>query len=371
MTIRPLERDDLDDVVGLYASVMRPEGAPMDKLRHWFEQSAFDHPWADPEIPSLVAVNDRNSVEGFLVSHARRLRIDGRPARLACSGQLVAHPVARRRAAGARLLRTYMKGPQDLTITDGATETVRAVWERLGGELAHPQSIDWWRPLRLGSLAGSSWAARGGRSRPSRTGLAAARAGDALASLLPDRWLARAANASPAEDARAPAAARLEPLTADSLVSTLPSVVKSLRLHPDYDRGFFSWLLDELAAARDDELRARLVQGPDGGVLGWFVYYLVPGGISPAISVAAGDEASCAGVLDALLDDARAGGAAALRGRLEPRLVAPAAARGCLFRYAGQALVHARDPAVVALATSRHALLTRLEGEWWMNPHLF
>jgi hypothetical protein len=113
-----------------------------------------------------------------------------------------------------------------------------------------------------------------------------------------------------------------------------------------------------------------LVRDPDGRALGWFVHYLVPGGISPAISVAAPDESSSGAVLDALFDDARAGGAAAVRGRLEPRLVAPAAARGCLFRYAGQALVHGRDPAVVALSTSRHALLTRLEGEWWMGPHL-
>ena len=79
---------------------------------------------------------------------------------------------------------------------------------------------------------------------------------------------------------------------------------------------------------------------------------------------------SAGAVLDALLDDARAGRAAGLRGRLEPLLVAPVAARGCFLRYVGMALVHARDPRLVALATSRHALLTRLDGEWWMGPHL-
>lgn len=371
MSVRPLERDDLDQAVRLYASVMRPEGAPMERLRAWFEASALDHPWADPEIPSLVSVGEEGTIEALLVSHVRRLRIEDRPARLACSGQLVASPQARRRAAGARLLRTYMKGPQDLTITDGATETVRAVWELLGGELAHPQSIDWWRPLRLGSLASSPWVTRRGRSRPSRAAVAAGRAGDALAGLLPDRWLAHAANAGTTVGARTVTPSRLEPLTAEALVEAAPKVGRALRVVPAYDLGFSQWLLDELVKARPDELRALMVRGPDDEVVGWFVYYLVPGGVSPVIAVAAGSEAASAGVMDALIEDARSGGAAAVRGRLEPRLVAPAAARGCLFRFAGQALVQGRDPALVTLATSRHALLTRLEGEWWMNPHLF
>ncbi|MGH2987329.1 MAG: hypothetical protein ACRDLO_11680, partial [Solirubrobacterales bacterium] len=140
---------------------------------------------------------------------------------------------------------------------------------------------------------------------------------------------------------------------------------------PDYDTAFAGWLLDELAAVHArGKLRARLVRDADGGALGWFAYYLVPGGLSPAVSVVAGDEPSAGAVLDALFDDATDGGAAGVHGRLEPLLVAPAAARGCFLRYVGEALVHARDPAVAALATSRHALLTRLEGEWWMGPQL-
>ncbi|MGH2962021.1 MAG: hypothetical protein ACRDL3_07515, partial [Solirubrobacterales bacterium] len=163
---------------------------------------------------------------------------------------------------------------------------------------------------------------------------------------------------------------RAEPLTAEELITELPAITTRLRLHPDYDAAFAGWLLDELAAVRArGELRARVVRD-DGRALGWFVYYLVPGGLSPAVSVAAADEASAGAVLDALLDDARSGGAAGVNGRLEPLLVAPAAARGCFLRYVGMALVRARDPGLVALATSRHALLTRLDGEWWMGPHL-
>ena len=370
MTIRPMEGTDLDAVATLYERVMRSGGATASpELRAWFERVVFDHPWVDPEIPSLVAIED-GDVTGFLASHARRLRIDRSPGRLACSGQLVVDPTARRHATGALLLRTYLDGPQDLTITDGATELIRAMWERLGGELAHPQCLEWLKPLRPGSLAAVLWAQQRGRSRPAGLASAAGRAVDAAASLPPARRLERTVSGgSPSPTAHR--AARAEPLTAEGLITELPAITTRLRMCPDYDAAFVGWLLHELAAVRArGELRARMVRDDDGRALGWFAYYLVPGGLSPAVSVAAGDEPSAGAVLDTLLDDARAGGAAGLRGRLEPLLVAPVAARGCFLRYVGMALVHARDPGLVALATSRHALLTRLDGEWWMGPHL-
>lgn len=371
MTIRPMELGDLDAVTELYERVVRSGTAPSAKLRSWFERMLFDHPWVDLEIPSLVALDDRGGLDGFLASHVRRLRIDGRQGRLACSGQLVSDPEARRRAAGALLLKAYLDGPQDLTITDGATETVRVMWERLGGELAHPQSIEWWRPLRPGTLAASLWARHRGRARPARAVAAVARAADTAARLPAARRLAGVASVGTRPAAGERHAARADPLTPDEVVAELPNLAARLRLYPDYDHAFTGWLLEELASTRErGELQAHLVRDADGRALGWFVYFLITGGPSPVVSVVAPDEPSSGAVLDALFEDARARGAAAVHGRLEPRLVAPAAARGCLLRYAGQTLVHARDPGLAALAMSRHALLTRLEGEWWMGPHL-
>lgn len=371
MTIRPMEQGDLDAVAGLYERVVRSGTSPSAQLRAWFERAPLDHPWVDPEIPSLVSIDDRGDIEGFLASHVRRLRIDGRQGRLACSGQLVSDPEARRRVTGALLLSAYLDGPQDLTITDGATEVVRVMWERLGGEVAQPQSVEWLLALRPGSLAAALWARAHDRARPSRAAALAGRAGNLAARLPPAQRFAGAAKVGTGRVAGLRRAARLEPLTPEAIVAELPGLTSRLRLHPDYDHAFSGWLLEELASTPQwGELRGRLVREADDRALGWFVYYLVPGGLSPVVSVAAPDEASSGAVLDALLDDARAGGAAAVHGRLEPRLAAPAAARGCLLRYTGQALIHARDPNVAALATSRHALLTRLEGEWWMGPHL-
>ena len=41
-----------------------------------------------------------------------------------------------------------------------------------------------------------------------------------------------------------------------------------------------------------------------------------------------------------------------------------------LHRAGYLALIHARDPEVLHAVQAGRALLTRLEGEWWMGHHL-
>src|SRR5919106_321765 len=96
--IRALRRDDLPAVCALYEQVARSGSSNSpDGLVRYFERTLLDYPWADDEIPSLVHEDGSGAIVGFLGSHVRRIRMDGRPLRVACSGQLVASPAARRR----------------------------------------------------------------------------------------------------------------------------------------------------------------------------------------------------------------------------------------------------------------------------------
>jgi hypothetical protein len=104
-------------------------------------------------------------------------------------------------------------------------------------------------------------------------------------------------------------------------------------------------------------------------VLGWYVYYLKAGMRCPVIQIAA-RQRSAGTVLDHLFREAQQQGAAALDGRLEPTLIEPLSQRRCILRYTGGALLHSpRDDVLAAIASPR-SLLTRMEGEWWMAPHL-
>ena len=141
--IRPLLPDDLDAVTALYEAVARSGSRnPAPGIREQFERTVLANPQADEEMPSLVYDDPAAGIVGFLGSHPRRLTFGERTLRMACSGQLVADPAASP-GVGALLLRKYMSGPQDLTITDGATETVHGMWTSLGGKASSLASMGW------------------------------------------------------------------------------------------------------------------------------------------------------------------------------------------------------------------------------------
>src|SRR3954454_14954923 len=77
---------------------------------------------------------------------------------------MVSDPPARRPGAGALLLREFLSGPQDMTITDGATPEVAAIWQRLGGFEPHPRSLVWTRLLRPGGAVRAVLERRGRRA---------------------------------------------------------------------------------------------------------------------------------------------------------------------------------------------------------------
>src|SRR5262249_43311627 len=117
-------------------------------------------------------------------------------------------------------------------------------------------------------------------------------------------------------------------------------------------------------------LHAWAVPGPQGGPLGWFIYYLVPGDTAMVVQVAAARGAEET-VLHTLFAHAWQRGATAVQGRLEPNLLLGVAQHRSLLRYPDAlALAHSRRPEVLHVIPSGRAFLTRLEGEWWMAFHL-
>ena len=350
--IRPLERRDLAGVASLYEVVDR-SGSPIPApgLARHFAETFLDHPAADDEIPSLVYEEPDGTISGFLGSHVRPFLFDGRPIRAASGGQLVTRPEARNRAIGFFLVREFLAGPQDLSFTDTATGPTPSMWIRLGGQHAHLASMTWIRVLRPVRLALELASSR----EPLRT----VRRGRAV---LPSR---RVIGATPAPGPSSTLAS--EPLTPAQLAVQLREIAGGMRLRPSYDERFLEWLFACMAGVRTrGTLHARLVRGHETKPVGWYVYHLLPSGISDVLQVAAASR-EAAGVIDDLVRHARAGGAAALRGRLEPRLLAPLGERRCVFRYNGRALIHARNREIIGAIESGDALLTRMDGDYWMG----
>jgi hypothetical protein len=236
--IRPLERADVPAAASLYEFVARSgtRTAPPG-LVHYFERTFLDYPWADPEIPSLVYVEDDGSIAGFLGSSVRRLTLGGRILRLGVSGQLVTEPSSRSHAAGAFLMREHMNGPQDLTLSDTASDIVRRIWEGLGGETAHLHCVGWIRVFRPLEVLDELLRRRREQGVAAAATRSLAATGDAVTARLARHALRPAA-----------ASATLEPLTAGSIAEHIEAVTSTFALRPAYeDSAFVEWLLGSIA----------------------------------------------------------------------------------------------------------------------------
>jgi hypothetical protein len=353
--IRPLERADVPAVAALFELAMDPgAGPPRPGLGEIFERTLFDNPWADPELPSLVAIDEHGRIVGFVAAEVRRMRFGEGSARAVWGQHLVVEPAARHLAVGAVLLNRMLKGPQDATLTDTASDVVRQMWGKLGGETLYLQGIHWVRVFRPWRVAARLAGARAQpRLRAALQPLAAALDG------------ATAAAAGRVLEPAAPSDDTALPLTPRALLDALPAVTRRVTLYPDYDEGFLEWLFEELVSdERRGRLVANLVSTGSGRPLGWYVYYLRQGWRSEVMQVAA-DERYAGRVLDHLLGHAYAHGSAAVRGRLEPGLVEAVVRRRCLLWHRGGALVHSRHPELLCAMRSNQALVSRLEGEWW------
>jgi hypothetical protein len=355
--IRPLERRDLPEVARLFQRVMR-QAEVLDQAETvaFFERTLLDHPWADPEIPSLVHIQDEGRIAGFLGSHVRRLLFDGQPIRAGYVGHLMAAPDSRPRGmVGTLLLRRYLAGPQDASLTDTAGEPTRRMWEGLGGRLLPVRTIGWTRVFRPWELAADRLS----------NGLPTVARFVGRVSPVLDRASARTARGLLATS---PPAATSEPLTTEALLRELPTLLKGTRLRPAYDEPFVDWLfaeLDRLGPGR--RCVRRLVSDAEGTALGWYVYLLAPGGVSHVLELAA-PGASIEPVLVDLLHHARVSGSAALHGRLEPSLPQPLSGKRAPLTYRGGALAHSERHDLLDALDAPDSLLTRMDGEWWSSP---
>jgi hypothetical protein len=355
--IRPLERDEIPQIAELYRFVDRSDWRILPaEVPSWFQRTLFEHPWVDPEVPTLVYVDD-GEILGFIASHVRRMCFDGRPIRMGAAGPLIAHPKVRHKGVGALLWRRYLAGPQELSITDGASDEMRQIFELIGGQMFHPSCIAWARVFRPTGYLGD----RALHSRWRLRDYVKPRAKPLWAAI--DRGVTRAV---PYFHAPAPPATESEVLTPELMLEHLPVVTRSMRLFPDYDETFLEWLFAELHHNRTWGTPVRrLVRASEGQVLGWYIYFLLEDGPCQVLQLAARDR-HVGEVLDDLFAHAVQHGGTAVQGRVEPSLLAPLAHRGSVFRYSPRSLIHSSHDDIVGVATSGGALLTRLEGEWWM-----
>jgi hypothetical protein len=343
--IRAFARQDLPEVAKLLG----------DHLEGWdgdvglIEAAFLDHPWVDPQTPSLVTVDDGGAVIGFIGVHPRRIEFAGERVRGACCTHLVVHPDGRAGGGGALLVRRVMAGPQELTWSDTTIPVVARIWAMFGGRIDYARAADWMivlRPMRWGARALGGRI--GGRPRTDELPVAGVPL-QAARRLTPN-----AHRPTPPEFSGSDA-------TVAEIVAAQPEVTRRLALYVPYDEPALGFTLGRIEASGARVVR-RIVRRGDQAV-GWYAYLLRPGGVSRVIHLAAAAREADP-VLGELVDHAREAGSAAVSGRYEPHIDAAVRARLAILGLNSRPAMRARDPQVALALAGDGSLLTRLDGEW-------
>src|SRR5215470_18282184 len=146
--VRACTPDDMAAVAGLFQRTFRhARRAAPAPLTAYLRELYFEHPWRDPALTSKVFVAD-GAVRGFIGILPLRLAFRGSTLRAAVAGSLMVERPQENPLAGARLMRAYMTGPQDLSLSDSANAVSLGLWERLGGKTVAMESMEWVRAFR-------------------------------------------------------------------------------------------------------------------------------------------------------------------------------------------------------------------------------
>jgi hypothetical protein len=358
MPVRPLAKDDIPQVADLYWRVSRGRKGPTPLAVHSFLYDLyFTNPWLDSSLPSLV-YDEKGKIAGFLGVVPRKMCYRGESVRIAFGGNFAVHPEFRTTLAGLHLLRTYMAGGQDLSQTDSANDTSRALLERLGFSTILPYSVHWIRLLRPAHCLTYALSHLSDNALSSSLEFLARPFSGAI-----DKMASRM-SVSPFR--------QIEPrlysceLDIETLIYCMAEFRGGYSLWPDYDTTSLTWLLNfmERMKGHGDTLRKLVLRDDSGKIVGWYLYYPNPDGFAEVVQLG-GLRKYIKEILDHLFHDSMSLGAIAVHGIVDRKWMGEFSEKYCFFTCRGGWMVaYSRKPHFLELLNSGDAFLSRLDGEW-------
>ncbi len=353
-TIRDFERTDVEAVARLFQKTFRGSKTQSPAMMAHLADVFFEHPWNEPDIRSKVFVEANGAITGFIGIFSSWLELDGRPLRAAFAGSLMVENPKENPLAGARLVRAFLNGPQDISLTETANQTAMNLLQKSGNPLDPGYSLNWLRVLRPASTA---------------VQLAERRVG-AAAILRPlgriaDRAMAfgRSVPFLPAENSKI----TFKDVTPDVFGTALLSLKDVYPLRPRWDAESMRWFIDQSEQKRNFGYPEwRVGYAVDGRPLAAYAYFTKPGGIGWVLQALAAP-ALTGDLVDDLFAHAYKMGTAALRGAAHPWLIPALMTRRTFFHSRSFYVAAARDKSLLEPIRSGQALVSGIAGEGWMR----
>jgi hypothetical protein len=358
--IRKFTKEDIPAVAALFHKVYLAGDPAHTKSSLSYIVAAFDeiffrNPWYDENLSSLVCEGAGGAILGFIGVTPRRMIMKGRPILAAVSAHLMLEPDRQSGLMGVELLKRFLSGPQELSLTDFANDLGRKIWDGIGGTMSHIHSLQWVKLLRPSaralSLAAEKLRLSGGLLSMARP---IGRLSDAALARMASHRFHFAAPDLTSKD-----------LDDETLLACISQFSASYSLHPEYDKLSLAWLLRRAERINHrGELRKLALCDDSGAIVGWYLYYLKRDGASEVLQLCARKNYIDA-TLDHLLHQAWSNGSELISGRLEPQLLPALSSRECYLNCGPPwVMIHTRDPEILQAINRGDALLTKLEGEW-------
>ncbi len=355
--VRNLEREDLPDVAQLFQRTFRRTASVPSSLVTYLDDILFNHPWYDDELPSKVFVSSCGRLQGFIGVFPARFELEGRVLRAAFAGSMMVADPDENPLAGARLLRAFLAGPQDISLTETANATALGMWQKLSLPFDVGYSLNWVRIFRPAGAAANivgrmPLATSILRPVASMADIVAERVGFSTLRVLPT-----------------PGTRRVQ--FRDATLSKFRDAALVLKdvfpLRPRWDAQSLDWLIDHASRKRRyGRPTWRIAETRSGNIAAAYVYFGRPGGMGWLLQALC-DPASAGDLVDDLFAHADGQGCSGIRGGAHPWLTSELISRKTMFHGRSCYLVHARDKSLLQPIQSGQALINGLAGENWMR----
>jgi hypothetical protein len=270
--VRALAEADVPAVARLFQHMLRKSRGPATPaLAAYMTELFLNGPDRDPEINSHVHLDGDGTVNGFVGVLPMPMMVHGRPVSGALCGTLMVENHADDPFAGARLMRAFLAGPQDISLTETANDISTTMWRKLRGTVLPDHSLEWLRVIRP---AGFVAAAAASAIRPMRAFAPLARPFDALIRRRPSSWAHVAAEI--------PEGTQTSAETDDEeAVDLFMQLTEPFAARPNWRRESLARMVAESRnKANYGEMVRRKVTARDGRTLGLFLYYGDPARIA-------------------------------------------------------------------------------------------
>lgn len=359
--IRPLQTHDLPAVASMFQRELRKRRTPAppslaDYLKHLY----LDANDSDAGSPSLVHVADSGNVSGFVGATSMPMEFAGAKLNASICGSLMVDADQRNDLAGARLLKAFLAGPQDLSFSETASDVTASMWTKLRGSILPQYSLDWVKVIRPASFALAGATARvpiarlaAPLARLTDAGLRRCGSGEF------SRWFGTA-DVTDALDRYT-----LADIDQEGFATLLDDFTSKFVVHPAWDDALLSRIMSDASIKHDfGGTVTCTVSARTGAMIGAFMYFGRASDIGHVLQVLA-LPGQAGVVIDCLIAHAAASGLTGLRGRTQPALLEAMLGRHIFFFNINSTVVHARNPELVRQFQAGNGFFNGLVGEHW------